>query len=111
MYKDSRPTGISMAREKGSCSAYPHTCARKVPVPQPIRKASAAARLREKPSNESSGYGSSTSGGWKNRRSPDDVLGPTLEDRIVEYVDHLHEHFVDPVVIRNGRYVAPTAAG
>jgi L-fuconate dehydratase len=35
----------------------------------------------------------------------------TLEDRIVEYVDHLHEHFVDPVVIRNGRYVVPTAAG
>ena len=35
----------------------------------------------------------------------------SLEDRIVEYVDHLHEHFVDPVVIRGGRYVAPTAAG
>jgi len=26
-------------------------------------------------------------------------------------VDHLHEHFVDPVVIRGGRYVAPTAPG
>jgi L-fuconate dehydratase len=35
----------------------------------------------------------------------------SLEDRVVEYVDHLHEHFVDPVVIRNGRYVVPTAPG
>ena len=34
-----------------------------------------------------------------------------LENRIVEYVDHLHEHFVDPVVIRDGRYVVPTAPG
>jgi L-fuconate dehydratase len=29
----------------------------------------------------------------------------------VEYVDHLHEHFVDPVVVRDGRYRAPTAPG
>jgi len=35
----------------------------------------------------------------------------SLEDRVVEYVDHLHEHFVDPVVIRNGRYMPPTAPG
>jgi L-fuconate dehydratase len=34
-----------------------------------------------------------------------------LEDRVIEYVDHLHEHFVDPVVIRRGRYVAPSAPG
>jgi len=34
-----------------------------------------------------------------------------LEDRVIEYVDHLHEHFVDPVVIRDGRYVAPSAPG
>ncbi|RKN30456.1 L-fuconate dehydratase [Micromonospora musae] len=34
-----------------------------------------------------------------------------LTDRVIEYVDHLHEHFVDPVVIRDGRYVAPTAPG
>ena len=33
------------------------------------------------------------------------------EDRVIEYVDHLHEHFVDPVVIRRGRYLAPTGAG
>jgi L-fuconate dehydratase len=35
----------------------------------------------------------------------------SLEDRVVEYVDHLHEHFVDPVVIREGRYIAPRAPG
>jgi L-fuconate dehydratase len=33
------------------------------------------------------------------------------DDRVVEYVDHLHEHFVDPAVVRGGRYVAPTMAG
>jgi len=35
----------------------------------------------------------------------------SLENRIVEYVDHLHGHFLDPVVVRNGRYVLPTAPG
>ncbi|HEX7977788.1 MAG TPA: L-fuconate dehydratase [Gemmatimonadaceae bacterium] len=35
----------------------------------------------------------------------------SLEDRIIEYVDHLHEHFLDPVVIRDGRYMPPTAPG
>ncbi len=35
----------------------------------------------------------------------------SLEDRIVEYVDHLHEHFLDPVVIRDGRYVLPASPG
>jgi L-fuconate dehydratase len=39
------------------------------------------------------------------------AVSGTLEDRVIEYVDHLHEHFVDPVVIRDGRYVAPTAPG
>lgn len=33
------------------------------------------------------------------------------EDRAIEFVDHLHEHFVDPVVMREGRYIAPTAPG
>ena len=33
------------------------------------------------------------------------------EDRAIEFVDHLHEHFVEPVVIREGRYVAPLAPG
>ena len=30
---------------------------------------------------------------------------------VAEYVDHLHEHFVDPCVVRNGSYLAPTASG
>ena len=39
------------------------------------------------------------------------AISASLEHRIVEYVDHLHEHFVDPVGIRNGRYMPPTAPG
>ena len=35
----------------------------------------------------------------------------SLEDRIVEYVDHLHEHFRYPVVMQGGRYMPPTAPG
>jgi L-fuconate dehydratase len=35
----------------------------------------------------------------------------TTENRVIEYVDHLHDHFVDPVVIRDGHYTAPTAPG
>lgn len=38
------------------------------------------------------------------------VSGST-RDRVIEYVDHLHEHFVDPVVIQDGHYVVPTAPG
>jgi L-fuconate dehydratase len=38
------------------------------------------------------------------------VSGST-EGRAIEYVDHLHEHFVDPVRIHKGRYLAPTAPG
>ncbi len=38
-------------------------------------------------------------------------ISGSLEDRILEYVDHLHEHFEDPVVIRRGRYTVPTAPG
>jgi L-fuconate dehydratase len=34
-----------------------------------------------------------------------------MDDRVTEFVDHLHEHFVDPVVIRRGRYIAPSAPG
>lgn len=33
------------------------------------------------------------------------------EDRAIEFVDHLHEHFVEPVTISHGRYLAPTAPG
>ena len=35
----------------------------------------------------------------------------TLENRMVEYTEHLHEHFVDPVEVRNGRYMVPQVAG
>jgi L-fuconate dehydratase len=34
-----------------------------------------------------------------------------MDDRVTEFVDHLHEHFVDPSVVRRARYVAPAAAG
>lgn len=34
-----------------------------------------------------------------------------MDDRVTEYVDHLHEHFEDPCVIRRGRYLAPTRPG
>ena len=34
-----------------------------------------------------------------------------MDDRVAEFVDHLHEHFVDPVVVRRGRYLAPKMAG
>lgn len=34
-----------------------------------------------------------------------------MDGRVIEYVDHLHEHFDDPVVIRRGRYIAPTKPG
>jgi hypothetical protein len=33
------------------------------------------------------------------------------EDRVIEHVDHLHEHFVTPVRLERGRYRAPLAAG
>ncbi len=39
------------------------------------------------------------------------AVSASLTDRVCEYVDHLHEHFVDPCVIRNARYQAPTAPG
>jgi L-fuconate dehydratase len=39
------------------------------------------------------------------------AVSASLEDRLVEYVDHLHEHFVDPVRIRGGRYLPPSAPG
>jgi L-fuconate dehydratase len=35
----------------------------------------------------------------------------SLENRAIEFADHLHEHFLDPVVVRNGRYMPPTAPG
>jgi L-fuconate dehydratase len=39
------------------------------------------------------------------------AVSGTQEGRVCEFVDHLHEHFVDPVQVVNGRYLAPTAPG
>jgi len=38
-------------------------------------------------------------------------VGGSLDNRICEYVDHLHEHFVTPCVVKNARYQAPTLPG
>ncbi len=39
------------------------------------------------------------------------AVAGTTEERWIEYVDHLHEHFEAPVVIANGAYVAPETPG
>jgi L-fuconate dehydratase len=38
-------------------------------------------------------------------------VSASATDRVLEYVDHLHEHFTDPVRVTGGRYLAPTAPG
>jgi L-fuconate dehydratase len=38
-------------------------------------------------------------------------VGASLENRVCEFVDHLHEHFVHPVRVTGGRYLAPLAPG
>lgn len=38
-------------------------------------------------------------------------VSATTEGRVLEYVDHLHEHFLEPVVMKNGRYMTPLAPG
>ena len=39
------------------------------------------------------------------------AVSGSLQNRVLEYVDHLHEHFLEPVVIRNGRYMPPQRPG
>jgi L-fuconate dehydratase len=39
------------------------------------------------------------------------AVSGSFDDVVVEYVDHLHEHFVDPVRSRAGRYLAPQQPG
>jgi L-fuconate dehydratase len=39
------------------------------------------------------------------------AVSTTMTDRVLEYVDHLHEHFTEPVRISAGRYRAPAAPG
>jgi len=42
----------------------------------------------------------------------DDVcIAGTCEGRVVEYVEHLHEHFVDPCIVRNAAYMPPDSPG
>lgn len=38
-------------------------------------------------------------------------VSTTLENRVIEFVDHLHEHFVDPVRICKGHYLLPQQPG
>ncbi|MFP6641422.1 MAG: enolase C-terminal domain-like protein, partial [Myxococcota bacterium] len=38
-------------------------------------------------------------------------VSASLQDRVLEYVDHLHEHFFEPVVVREGCYMPPEAPG
>jgi L-fuconate dehydratase len=39
------------------------------------------------------------------------AISGTFENRAIEWVDQLHEHFTDPAIVRGGRYLAPTAPG
>jgi L-fuconate dehydratase len=39
------------------------------------------------------------------------AVSGTMENRVVEWVDHLHEHFREPAIVVRGRYVVPTAPG
>jgi L-fuconate dehydratase len=39
------------------------------------------------------------------------AVSGSMDGRVIEYVDHLHEHFVDPVRIRAGHYLVPDAPG
>jgi len=38
-------------------------------------------------------------------------ISGTMDGRVTEFVDHLHEHFVDPVVVTRARYQVPTKPG
>ena len=39
------------------------------------------------------------------------AVSGSLDNRVTEYVDHLHEHFVDPCIVENGGYVLPNQPG
>ncbi|OGT50368.1 MAG: fuconate dehydratase [Gammaproteobacteria bacterium RIFCSPHIGHO2_12_FULL_38_11] len=38
-------------------------------------------------------------------------ISGSTENRVLEYVDHLHEHFLDPVSMKSGHYMPPTKPG
>jgi L-fuconate dehydratase len=39
------------------------------------------------------------------------AISATMEGRVAEFVDHMHEHFVDPCVVKRARYMVPTSPG
>jgi L-fuconate dehydratase len=39
------------------------------------------------------------------------AVSGTTDSRMIEWIDHLHEHFVHPAVVTAGHYQAPTAPG
>jgi L-fuconate dehydratase len=39
------------------------------------------------------------------------AVSGSLENRVIAYVDHLHEHFLEPVTMRNGHYLPPARPG
>jgi L-fuconate dehydratase len=39
------------------------------------------------------------------------AVSGSLDNRVLEYVDHLHEHFNDPVIMKDGHYMPPSAPG
>ncbi len=39
------------------------------------------------------------------------AISGSLENRMIEYTPHLHEHFVHPAVVKGGRYIPPDAPG
>jgi L-fuconate dehydratase len=39
------------------------------------------------------------------------AVSGSLEGRLTEYVDHLHEHFVDPCIVVDGHYLLPSVPG
>ena len=38
-------------------------------------------------------------------------VSASQENRVTEFVDHLHEHFTDPCLVKDGRYLAPKKPG
>jgi len=39
------------------------------------------------------------------------AISGSLENRVLEYVDHLHDHFINPVLMKGDRYMPPLASG
>ena len=39
------------------------------------------------------------------------AISAEKDSRRIEFIDHLHEHFVDPCIVKNGNYIAPSNPG